>query len=177
MTRSIRQYAWLPTVSLAAVLVAACGGGGGGGGAAVPTVSTIADQTVNQDTTLGPLRVTVSGATMPNEVVLTASSTNPDVIPNSNIAITGQGAERALSIVPAADAYGTVQITLVARDTAGHSSTQSCRVDVLPVFVAFTQSASTAFGASEDAMPVAVSGVTFGNEADNNPDAFTSLLQ
>lgn len=180
MTRSFSQYAWLSAVSLTTVLVAACGGGSGGrGGAAAQalSLSTVANQSINQDTAVGPLKVTINGVTTSDQVTLTASSTNAAVIPVSNIVISGEGAERAISIVPVADAIGTAQITLHARDATGHSSTQLFRVDVLPVFVAFTPSATTAFNAGENATPVAVSGVTFGNEADGNPDAFTSFLQ
>jgi hypothetical protein len=177
MTRTFRQYAWLPTVSLAAVLIAACGGGAGGQGPKSLSLSAVANQSINQDTVIGPLRVTISGVSMLDQVTLTASSTNSTVIPDANITVSGQGAERMLSIVPLADAIGSAQINIQARDAAGHASTQYFLVDVRPVFIAFTPSATTAFNASEDATPVAVSGVTFGDEADGNPDAFTSLLQ
>ena len=94
------------------VLVAACGGGSAGQ-APGPMIGAIANQSVNQDTAIGPLSVTVGdGSLSPSLLRVTASSSNAELIPPGQIMVTGNGAERTLRIMPAADATGSAQITL-----------------------------------------------------------------
>jgi GH43 family beta-xylosidase len=89
-----------------------------------PSVSTIADQTIPENTATGPLTATLSDPdTLPTSLVLTAQSSNTSLIPTGGIALTGSGAERALKITPTANHAGSATITLTVSD--GSSSAQS----------------------------------------------------
>lgn len=92
-----------------------------------PLFNDIADQTVNEDA--GPQMLTITGITAgsqeedfpstgsPQVVTFSASSSNTALIPNPTF--TGSGATRMLNFTPAADANGSVQITVTAMDDGG----------------------------------------------------------
>jgi hypothetical protein len=81
-----------------------------------PTISSIASQTIAQNTSTPTLLVTVGDALVPaNDLVLTASSSNTNLIPDSasNIELSGNGTFRYVEIVPATNQSGAASITLV----------------------------------------------------------------
>jgi hypothetical protein len=159
------------------VLVAACGGGSAGQ-APGPMIGAIANQSVNQDTAIGPLSVTVGdGSLSPSLLRVTASSSNAELIPPGQIMVTGNGAERTLRIMPAADATGSAQITLNVQDDAGRAASRSFQLAVNAVYASFTQRADTIFGQNENAMPAVINGLTFEADADGTANAFSALLQ
>jgi hypothetical protein len=73
--------------------------------------------------------ITVSDAT-PILVNVTASSSNPDLIPNQNIVISDGAAKRTVTITPSANRTGTATITLTARNNAGLTAVTSFPVTV-----------------------------------------------
>ena len=180
MTRhSTVNRRWLP-VSLVSVLAAACssGGGSGAGQPMGPSISSIAAQSVNQDTSIGPVAFAVTGAPgTSGELVVTASSSNPAIIQDGNITIAGSGMSRTITLTPVADAFGTVQIVLTAKDAAGRMARGAFAVNVNPVYASFTTTTDTAFVAGEDTQPVPITGVTLQPDADDNGNAFASLIQ
>jgi hypothetical protein len=79
-----------------------------------PTLSDIADQSTNEDTSTGPIAFTVGDAGTPaGNLTVTGSSSNTTLVPNSNISFGGSGANRTLTVTPAAGQTGTATITLV----------------------------------------------------------------
>ena len=74
-------------------------------------------QTVNEDTATGPIPFTV-GDVEPAAGSLTVSgtSTNTTLVPNGNIVFGGSGANRTVSITPAANQTGTATITVTVSD-------------------------------------------------------------
>lgn len=81
-----------------------------------PTISSIASQTIAQNTSTPTLLVTVGDALVPaNDLVLTASSSDTNLIPDSasNIELSGNGTFRYVEIVPATNQSGAASITLV----------------------------------------------------------------
>jgi len=177
MTQSTHRLTVWAAVLATAVLATACGGGGGGERG--PAVAAIADQSISQDTTLGPLTVRAeSVATMAGaDVAFSVSSSNPALIPPESIALNGNGAERSLTLTPASDQTGTAQLTVTVRDAAGRMASRSFTVIVNPVFAAFPGFATTAFAGTEGDAPKSVTGLTFQGDMDDNPDAFDALLQ
>lgn len=162
------------------LLAAACSSGGGMGGSqgSSPTVSSIATQSVNQDTPVGPIRFSVSSSTgTADQLAVTASSSNPDLLPDSGITVAGSGTSRTITLTPLADAFGTAEITITARDAQGRSARATFPVIVSPVFASFTSTANAAFAADEDARPLALSGVTLQPDADEDDNAFATALQ
>lgn len=82
---------------------------------AAPTVSPVTNQTTPEDTPLGPLTFFVNDADG-QPLTVTASSNNPTLLPNANLALGGSGVTRTLSLTPAADLSGQAVITLAATD-------------------------------------------------------------
>ncbi len=82
-----------------------------------PTISDVANQTINQDTTLGPIAFTVGDAqSAPGDLIVSASSSNPGLVPAASIALGGSGAARTVAITPAAGQTGSAVITLAVND-------------------------------------------------------------
>jgi hypothetical protein len=90
-------------------------GGGDGPVNVPPTISAIANQSVNENQTLGPLNFTV-GDVDGDMVNVTATSSNPAVVPQSAVAVGGTGTSRTVTVTPATDAVGTSTVTLTASD-------------------------------------------------------------
>ncbi|WP_411845034.1 hypothetical protein AAFN60_14195 [Roseibacillus persicicus] len=91
---------------------------------APPTVEAIADQVTTVGTTIPSLAVTVADTdTAVMALTVTAISSNETVIPNSGLVLGGSGANRTLSIVPAANQSGNAEITVRVSDGMWFSET------------------------------------------------------
>ena len=92
------------------------------GWATAPTISTITNKTINEDTVSGLISFTVGDQeTAAGSLIVTASSSNPDIVQNSGLVLGGSDANRNLTITPVSDANGVVTITITVSD--GNSST------------------------------------------------------
>src|SRR5439155_11820096 len=75
-----------------------------------PTIGSIANQTINEDTVLSlPLMLTDIDSA-PSSLVLSATSSNPVLIPTGNIVFGGRGLSRSLQIALATDEDGATTI-------------------------------------------------------------------
>jgi autotransporter-associated beta strand protein len=74
-----------------------------------PTISDVADQTVDEDTSTAALPVIIGGD-LPQ--TLSGTSSNPALVPNANIVFGGSGANRTVTVSPVAHQSGTTTITL-----------------------------------------------------------------
>ena len=82
-----------------------------------PTISDIADQAVNEDTPTGALAFTVGDAqTAAGSLTVSGSSSNITLVPNSAITFGGSGANRTVTVTPAANQSGTATITVTVSD-------------------------------------------------------------
>ncbi|MBF0434167.1 MAG: cadherin domain-containing protein [Magnetococcales bacterium] len=101
-----------------------------------PTLTAIADVTVNENATVGPLSFQVADLdTAANTLTVTADSSNPTLIPVVNVVISGTDANRTVTIAPVASQFGSATITLTVSDgskTVG-STSKSFKVTVNPV--------------------------------------------
>jgi hypothetical protein len=89
-----------------------------------PNLSSIANQTAITGSMIGPLNFTVSDVeTSAAGLSVTASSSNPTLVPDANIVLGGSGSNRTVTITPAASRTGTATITLAASDGALNRST------------------------------------------------------
>ncbi len=89
-----------------------------------PTISHLADQTITQGSSVGPLGFTV--ADPDNEttsLTVTASSDNPLLIPIQNIQLGGSGSERTVTLFPLESAKGIGKITITVSDGQDSAST------------------------------------------------------
>jgi len=86
---------------------------------ATPTISAIAGQGTNSNTTLSGVAFTVGDAdNTAGTLTVSATSSNTTVVPNANVTFGGSGASRTLSIVPATGQSGTSTITVSVTDGA-----------------------------------------------------------
>ncbi|OYV06040.1 MAG: hypothetical protein CFE26_08450, partial [Verrucomicrobiales bacterium VVV1] len=76
---------------------------------ATPTISDVADQNVNEDSATAALPVLIGGD-LPQ--TLSGTSSNTALVPNANIVFGGSGANRTVTVTPAAHQSGTTTITL-----------------------------------------------------------------
>jgi VCBS repeat-containing protein len=87
-----------------------------------PTVSAVADQTIDEGATLGPLAFTIGDVeTSAGSLVVTATSSNTGLVPDANLVVGGSGSNRTISLTPAPDANssangGPTTITLSVSD-------------------------------------------------------------
>lgn len=167
--------------ALSAGLLTACGGGGYNSpppAAQAPTIAGLADQSLPQDTTTPVLNFQVndtdSGA---GNVTLTATSSDPSIIPAEGVVLGGSGADRTLQITPAPEAFGTATVTIRATDPGGLTAQQAVRVTVNGVFVSFTTTVNDWYALGENDDEPLLSGFTFTQDADDDPAAFDALLQ
>jgi PKD repeat protein len=98
-----------------------------------PTISSIAAQTVAEDTSTGPINFTVGDLeTAATNLTVTARSSNSSLVPNANMTLAGSASNRTVTIQPAANLSGNATITLVVTDGSGLSSTNSFLLTVTP---------------------------------------------
>ena len=86
----------------------------------VPTISNIGDQTINEDASTGAISFTVGDTETPAaNLTLSSSSSNTALVPNNNIVFGGSGANRTVTVTPAANHNGTATITVAVTDEGG----------------------------------------------------------
>lgn len=99
-----------------------------------PNISDIANTSTNEDTATPAIPFTVGDTESPAaDLIVTATSSDQNVVPNSGIAIGGSGAARTITITPAANANGFSDITVTVTDQGGVSSSDTFRLTVDPV--------------------------------------------
>ena len=82
-----------------------------------PTISDITDQTINGNTSTGAIAFTVGDVeTAPGSLTVSGSSNNTTLVPNGNIVFGGSGANRTVTVTPAANQTGTATITVTVSD-------------------------------------------------------------
>jgi hypothetical protein len=99
-----------------------------------PTIEPIPDMvTVENGSITGYPVVVGDDATPASAIGLRAMSSNTNLIPVEQITLTGDGANRQLSIVPRIGLYGDAIITLVASDAENLTASVSFKVTVSPL--------------------------------------------
>lgn len=99
-----------------------------------PTITTLADQTIGEDGTTTALSFTVGDIeTAATNITVSAVSSNPALIPNSNITFSGTGANRSVVVAPAANQFGTATITLTVTDADGGTTTEAFDIIVTSI--------------------------------------------
>ena len=87
-----------------------------------------------EDGAPGSVPVTFFDAeTAPADLILAADSSNPELLPNSQIAISDTGTNRVVSITPAPNVSGDATVTLTLTDAHGVTVSNSIHVIVRPV--------------------------------------------
>jgi hypothetical protein len=82
-----------------------------------PTISAIGPQVTNEDTATGAISFTVGDTeTVAGSLGVAGSSNNTTLVPNGNIVFGGSGANRTVTVTPAANQNGTATITVTVSD-------------------------------------------------------------
>ena len=96
-----------------------------------PTVSVVADQTSVVGPAVGPLAFTVGDAETPADSLrVTATSSDQQLLPEAQISVTGNGADRQITLTPVPGRTGTTTVTLSVTDTGGRTVSTQFRVTV-----------------------------------------------
>ena len=96
------------------------------------TVSEILDQDFDEDTSSGQISFTVSDVeTSADSLTVTATSDNQTLIRDSDIALGGSGENRTIELTPAANEFGTANITVTV-DDGTDSTIETFEVTVNP---------------------------------------------
>jgi hypothetical protein len=94
-----------------------------------PTISNFGNLTIAPNTATGPISFTIGGTSVSN---LTASgdSSNPSLVPVSNIVFSGSGANRTVTVTPLANQNGITVITVTVTDPGGLIASDSFTLTV-----------------------------------------------
>ena len=88
-----------------------------------PTISDIANKTINEDTTTGAIPFTIGDVdNTPASLTVSATSSNTTLVPVANIVFGGSGANRTVTVTPVADGFGTATITIKVSDGSLNAS-------------------------------------------------------
>lgn len=100
-----------------------------------PTISSIEDVTVLEDTSGGALPFTVGDIeNAPGTLIVSALSSNTTLIPNNKITITKvSGNDYTISVLPALNRSGTATITVTVKDANNATQTETYKVTVTAV--------------------------------------------
>lgn len=112
-----------------------------------PTITDVANQTIDEDGDTGALAFTVDDAeTAAGALGVSAVSSNQALIPNANLVLGGSGANRTITATPAEDANGTATITVTVSDgSATSNDTFTVTVDPINDAPSFTAGGDLSF--------------------------------
>jgi len=89
-----------------------------------PTIGSISSQVLHKNVVSDPLSFTVADhETAPASLIVTARSSDPALVPEAGLVISGLGSNRSLAITPAPNQTGTATITLQVSDGTYVAST------------------------------------------------------
>lgn len=141
-----------------------------------PTIAAVADQTVDQDTVVGPIQIAVSDPESAADMLTVAARVNTgNVFPADGIVVSGSGATRTLTLTPFEAATGETTIALLVTDAEGATSTRAFKVTVNPKAASIKAVTLSTFAKGEDADATVVNGFTFTQDADD-PATFDELI-
>lgn len=89
-----------------------------------PQISTISNQSLNEDNSSGEISFTVSDAdTLADNLIVSGTSSDETLLPNSNIVLSGTGTSRFVQLTPTSNKYGTANVSIYVSDGAYTSTT------------------------------------------------------
>jgi hypothetical protein len=104
------------------------------GGNTPPTISGIADQTINEDSATAALSFVVGDAeTAAGALSVSATSSNTVLVPLGNIVFGGSGSNRTVTVTPAPNQFGTTTLTVTVTDATGGTASDAFVLTVQPV--------------------------------------------
>jgi len=112
-----------------------------------PVVSAISDQTTKENTPTSPISFTVSDdKTEADDLIITGSSSDTEIVPDNNIIFGGSGNNRTVTVTPAANKFGVTSITVKVTDAGKLSTSVSFNLTVQELVPAAIFTATPSFG-------------------------------
>ena len=98
-----------------------------------PVISDVGPVTVAENGTAGPLPFTVGDAETPAAALMvTVATSDPNLLPSAGVVISGAGADRTVTITPAAGQTGAATVILTVTNAGGQTATDTFTVTVTP---------------------------------------------
>ncbi len=117
-----------------------------------PSISDIADQVTNEDTATAAIAFTIGGD---GTLTLAGGSSNTTLVPINNIVFGGAGADRTVTITPAANRFGTSTISVTVDNGGGSPATDTFLLTVNAVNDAPAAAADRYFVAEDRSLSTA----------------------
>ncbi|HEY4285306.1 MAG TPA: hypothetical protein VGM62_19765, partial [Chthoniobacterales bacterium] len=122
---------WFDMVSISGTVIT--------GSNTAPTITAIPDQTIGANKSTSTIAFTVNDVETPaSQLTVSATSSNPNLIQNTDVQLSGTGTNRTLSVTPEANQFGSSQITVLVTDGGNLSSSSLFNVTVVPPGVIVT---------------------------------------
>ena len=114
-----------------------------------PVISSLSNQTINANSTTGPLAFMIGDAQTPAaNLNLSASSSNPTLVPAANISLSGSGSVWTVTVTPASGQTGTATIALTVCDPSLCTTTNFVLTVIpLPTIVLTSPANGASYGA------------------------------
>lgn len=91
-----------------------------------PTITSIGDQSIAENTNTGALAFTVNDTETPAaDLTLSGASSAQALVPDANIVFGGSGSTRTVTVTPAPNQAGSATITITVRDAGGNTAQTS----------------------------------------------------
>jgi VCBS repeat-containing protein len=140
---------------------------------APPTIGDIADQMTSEDVPAGPVPFAIDDPDSPLDgLIVTASSADPTLIPDSNIVIGGSGNSRTISLAPEPNRSGHTTITVTVNDGTT-SATETFTLTINPVDDVPTAAGQHVSTSEDVAIEIALSA----SDPEEGPLTFTVIDQ
>jgi uncharacterized delta-60 repeat protein len=89
-----------------------------------PTITAISNRSINEDSSTGAISFFVADVDDDaSALAVSGTSSNTTLVPNANIVFAGSGANRTVTVTPAANQFGTATITVTVNDGSLSDST------------------------------------------------------
>ena len=139
-----------------------------------PQISGLMDLSIDEDSAEVEIPLTVADAETPaGNLIVSATSSAPELLPEGSLRLGGSGANRTITLSPAANQSGFCWLTVVVRDAAGNSTSNTVAVIVNPINDPPTLDSIEDVVMSEDAPVVTVSLTGIGTGAPDESQTLT----
>jgi len=160
--------------ALAAVALAGCGSSYHNQS---PTISTVSDQTIDMDGSTAALNFSVTDKeTAATQLQVTATSSNPALVPANGITLAGTDSNRSVQVMTATDQFGTATITLTVTDYQGKQASSRFVLTVRDTRQAFSDYSKTVLASDANSDATDLSGTKFVFDNSDAEDAYDDVL-
>jgi predicted small lipoprotein YifL len=170
----------LAALAVTTVVVAACGGGSDGPmtppppANVAPTVSTIGNQSADQDVVL-VVDFSINDESGADALAVTATADGMGLFPADGVVLSGSGSARKLTLTPLEATTGSANVTLSVADPQGLTTTRSFAVTVNAKNASIREKVYETFGKGETDTATDMNGWTAQQDADD-PVTFAGLF-